>query len=139
MRTCSRRCAFEKGERRKVLVLVTDGEDLERGHQLFDVHCARCHGIGGTGGMGPPLARAKLRRAPDDPSLLAVLGGGIPGKAMPAFWQLSEGEVAQVAAYVRSLGRRPAETAPGDPARGKALYDGKLDYATAVAALGARC
>lgn len=100
-------------------------EDLERGHQLFDVHCTRCHGIGGTGGMGPPLARAKLRRAPDDPSLLGVLGGGIPGTAMPAFWQLSERETTQVAAYVRSLGRRPVEALPGDPARGKTTYDGK--------------
>lgn len=99
--------------------------DLERGHTLFGAQCVRCHGIGGTGGMGPPLARAKLRRAPDEETLVAILFEGIPGTAMAAAWQLSEREMTQVAAYVRSLGQKPAEALPGDPVRGKATYDGK--------------
>ena len=28
------------------------------GKQLFDIHCSRCHGIGGTGGEGPSLTRS---------------------------------------------------------------------------------
>jgi putative heme-binding domain-containing protein len=99
--------------------------DLERGHALYDAQCARCHGIGGTGGMGPPLARPKLRRAPDDQGLVSLLAEGVPGTPMAGAWQLSERETAQVAAYVRSLGRLPAESLPGDPARGRAIYEGK--------------
>lgn len=99
--------------------------DLERGHALFDAQCARCHGIGGTGGMGPPLAGVRLRRAADDEGLIALIFEGIPGTAMGRAWQLSQREVAQVTAYVASLGRVPAAVLPGDPARGKAIYDGK--------------
>jgi cytochrome c oxidase cbb3-type subunit III len=99
--------------------------DIERGHALFDAQCVRCHGIGGTGGIGPPLARPKLRRAPDDESLVGVIAEGVPGTAMGGGWQLSPRESAQVAAYVRTLGRAPAEALPGDPARGKAIYEGK--------------
>jgi cytochrome c oxidase cbb3-type subunit III len=103
--------------------------DLSRGHALFDAQCARCHGIGGTGGLGPPLDRAKLRRAPDDESLLSLLTEGLPGTPMGGA-SLSERETAQVAAYVRSLGGAPAETLPGDPAHGKAIYEGKGACAT---------
>ena len=99
--------------------------DLDRGHALFDVQCARCHGIGGTGGMGPPLAGVKLRRARDEEGLITVISEGVPGTAMSGTWQLSERELAQVAAYVTSLGRVPAVALPGDPLRGKAVYDGK--------------
>lgn len=98
--------------------------DIERGHALFDAQCVRCHGIGGTGGIGPPLARPKLRRASDDESLVEVIADGVPGTAMGG-GQFSVHESAQVAAYVRTLGRAPAEALPGDPARGKAIYEGK--------------
>ena len=36
--------------------------DLERGGKVFTTYCARCHGLDGSGGMGPPLNRPKLRR-----------------------------------------------------------------------------
>ena len=41
---------------------------------------------------------------------------------MMAAWSLSEAEITQVTAYVRSLGRRPVEPLPGDPASGQAIY-----------------
>jgi putative heme-binding domain-containing protein len=44
---------------------------------------------------------------------------------MPGSWQLSKGEVAQVAKFVLSLGRLEAASLPGDPARGKTLYETK--------------
>ena len=36
------------------------------GKSLFDAQCARCHGVGGTGGEGPSLAVPILRHAGDD-------------------------------------------------------------------------
>jgi cytochrome c oxidase cbb3-type subunit III len=99
-------------------------DDLSKGAKAFGTYCSRCHGIEGTGGMGPPLARARLRRATDGAGIIAILVNGVPGTAMaPAFW-LSEPETAQVAAYVASLGKRSEERLPGDPARGREVYAG---------------
>ena len=44
---------------------------------------------------------------------------------MPSAWQMSEREAKQVAGYVRSLGRTAVAKLPGDPDRGKAVYDSK--------------
>jgi putative heme-binding domain-containing protein len=96
----------------------------DRGQRLFDVHCARCHGIHGTGGEGPPLTLALLRRAPDDDTLVDVIQNGIPRTAMIGSFALSDDEAALVAAYVRSLGRvESAVAATGDAERGRAIYD----------------
>jgi putative heme-binding domain-containing protein len=97
-------------------------DDLAGGARVYTQYCARCHGMDGSGGMGPPLARPKLRRAADEPAILDILVNGIPGSAMQAAWMLSERETRQVTAYVRSLGRRPEEPLPGDPSRGAAIY-----------------
>lgn len=100
-------------------------EDLAQGRALFESQCVVCHGIGGAGGRGPGLARATLRRAPDDQALVDVLFEGVPGTAMGPTWQLNDRELVQVAAYVRSLGRIAPEVLPGDPARGRELFAGK--------------
>jgi len=88
-------------------------QDLAEGQRLFRVHCARCHGIDGGGGEGANLARPKLRFAPDDEALLAVIADGIPGTGMPSVWSLDAEQAKRVAAYVRSLGRLSVEAMPG--------------------------
>ena len=97
-------------------------QDRENGEQLFLTLCARCHGILGEGGEGPSLKRAELVHAPDDDTLVAVIVGGIPGTGMPGSRQLQGEDGADVAAYVRSLGRLPPEQMPGDPAAGELMY-----------------
>jgi putative heme-binding domain-containing protein len=96
---------------------------IERGHRLFDVHCARCHGIGGAGGEGPALTRPVLRYAPDDAALIDVIQEGIPRTAMIGTFALSDAEASDVAAYVRSLGRVEHAVVTGDAERGRVLYD----------------
>jgi cytochrome c oxidase cbb3-type subunit III len=96
--------------------------DLDGGAKTYTTYCARCHGVDGSGGMGPPLARPRLRRASDEGAIVDILMVGIPGTAMMGAWSLSESEILRLAAYVRSLGQRPAEALPGDPARGQAIY-----------------
>ena len=103
------------------LVLPT-AADLARGSKLFAGYCSRCHGADGTGGMGPSLARPRLRRAADEAGIIDILQNGVPGTNMAAAFWLSGREIAQVAAYVRSLGQRPEEALPGDPARGRDVY-----------------
>ena len=97
--------------------------DLASGERLFESQCSRCHGVGGTGGVGPALNRPTLRRAPTDDILVQVILAGVPGTAMAGFWNLSTDEARQVAGYIRLLGRRPPEVIPGDPSRGLVLYD----------------
>ncbi len=100
--------------------------DLARGEKLFEHHCALCHGPKGEGGRGPMLARAKLSRAPDDAALVKVIGEGIRGTEMPGGEnELSDHEIRQTAAFVRSLGRVPVKPVAGNPARGAEIYRGK--------------
>src|SRR6266849_1798454 len=99
--------------------------DLLRGEKLFQVHCALCHGPKGEGGRGPMLTRAKLSRAPDDAALLNILEDGIRGTEMPGAGAMSDREMHQTAAYVRSLGMVAQKPVPGDPAHGAAIYLGK--------------
>jgi putative heme-binding domain-containing protein len=95
---------------------------LARGKRVFEIQCARCHGIQGTGGTGASLARAVLRNAASDKDLVAVIKDGIEGTAMPANWFLSDAQVRAVARYVRSLGRTEPQPLPGDAEAGKEVY-----------------
>jgi putative heme-binding domain-containing protein len=104
--------------------------DIADGQRLFRTHCARCHGMLGEGGEGPSLKRAKLRHAPDNATLFDVINRGIFGTGMPGTFGPNDDELWRVAAYVRSLGELPAEVMPGDPLRGKTLYESKGTCAT---------
>jgi mono/diheme cytochrome c family protein len=91
--------------------------DIAAGEVLYARRCAVCHGPKGEGGRGPTLARATLPRAADMESLLRIIQRGIEDTGMPSS-RLTRPEVAQVAAFVTHLGRRPAERVPGNAARG---------------------
>lgn len=97
----------------------------QSGKNLFDAHCSRCHGIGGTGGEGPSLAVPVLRRAADDEALASVIENGIDATDMPGNWMLGANEIDRLVEYVRSLSRVESTPLPGDAARGRALYEGK--------------
>ena len=95
--------------------------DLAQGKRLFEVHCTRCHGVEGTGGFGPSLRHPRLRRAPDDATLIRVISDGI--EEMPGAWtSLEAGEVRLVAYYVRSLSRVEMSPITGDVIRGQVLF-----------------
>ncbi len=100
--------------------------DLVQGERLFRNNCGLCHGPKGEGSRGPMLTRAKLRRAPIDVSLVKILTDGIRGTEMPSGLDtMSEQEIRQTAAYVRSLGKIDPKPVPGNPEAGAALYRGK--------------
>lgn len=100
--------------------------DREQGNRLFDIHCARCHGLGGVGGEGPNLMRENLRRSTTDEALIEIVDRGIAGTDMPGASSLNTREVHAVSAYVRSLGVAPREDLSGDPVSGRDLYDATL-------------
>ena len=99
------------------------------GAALYQTHCALCHGARGEGGRGPVLALPTLSRATDDATLLRIISGGISGTEMPSS-QLPPPQLAQLAAFVKSLGSLPPERVPGDSSRGAALYAGRGACAT---------
>src|SRR6202162_3490266 len=95
-------------------------EDLAEGERVFGTQCSYCHGPKGEGGQGAVLAVPRLPHAPDDQSLFRVIREGIPGTQMPAS-ALTTGQVWQVAAFVRTLGRVQASTSSGDARRGRQI------------------
>jgi cytochrome c oxidase cbb3-type subunit III len=110
--------------------LPTSHADILAGQKLFQAQCALCHGTNGAGARGPSLARPKLPHAPDDAALLKVIEDGIRGTEMPGAGAMSDREMRQTAAYVRSLGKVTLKPAPGDAARGAEIYRGKGNCAT---------
>lgn len=107
-----------------VLLMATVPVCAQTGKKIFESQCAVCHGLTGTGGRGPGLNRPTLNHAPDDEALKKVIAEGIAPE-MPGAWQLHPHEVAEVAAYVRSLGAMPQEVLPGDAEKGAAVYQAK--------------
>jgi cytochrome c oxidase cbb3-type subunit 3 len=100
--------------------------DLAAGRVSYMASCARCHGVNGGGGEGPPLARARLPRAPDDNALIRIMVNGIPGSGMSGSWFLTAVELQNIAGYVRSLapsGADDVDLLTGDPSRGRVLYE----------------
>ncbi|MGE5207214.1 MAG: c-type cytochrome [Chlamydiota bacterium] len=85
---------------------------LEAGRRVYLAHCTRCHGEQGQGD-GPEAARyrppppnfAEMR--PSYAAAARVIGGGVPGTAMPAWPRLTPEEVQAVTFYIRSLYRGP--------------------------------
>lgn len=108
-----------------VAFAAQDMDGLAHGRKLYQGHCSLCHGQTGGGGKGPSLAVPTLPHAPDDERLVEVIRQGIPGTEMPGAWQLTDREAGEVASYVRSLGRVAVVQLPGDPARGRVLYESK--------------
>ena len=90
------------------------GGDPAKGRAVFDKHCAACHGPQGkgdgpTGAMLTPkpadLTSAATTKK-SDADLRTIIEKGKPPSAMIGWkGQLSDGEIGDVLAYVRSLGK----------------------------------
>ena len=94
--------------------------DLQEGKALYAAECASCHGVDGSGSMGPNIRGSAQRRGDD--GLFAIIRGGTG--AMPPAMSLNDKRAHQVIVYVRTFGgSETTEVAKGDPAKGKAVYD----------------
>ena len=106
---------------RLLSVLSPSSREIRRGKQLYDSHCASCHGAEGYGNgpSGSVLVRAPRnfhdttgwisRRAISD--LFHILDDGIIPSGMPAYNHLSAADLFAILAYLRTLsGNFPAAT-----------------------------
>ncbi|TXS93696.1 cytochrome c oxidase subunit II [Parahaliea maris] len=77
-------------------------ELMERGKGVYDRSCAACHGAGGEGGLGKPIAGSPIATG-DLSGHLEVGINGVPGTAMQAFGgQLNDVDMAAVITYQRN-------------------------------------
>ena len=92
--------------------------------EIFQAHCAGCHGPGGEGSRGPALKVAALQRANDLESLVVLLRSGIPGTEMPALAAsvVADQPLRALAAYVLALRTKMGEAAAGQAGRGAELF-----------------
>lgn len=84
-------------------------EQMRRGKGVFEAHCANCHTAPGTQDKYPQLAGDTLVMGHDPTTVVRVIleGGALPKappqiKPMPAFDWLSDGDIADVATYIRN-------------------------------------
>jgi len=99
--------------------------DVEDGGRLYRANCSICHGAQGDGIAGIDLGHGKFRRAKDDDDVAAIIRTGIAGTAMPPN-NFSDFQSLTIVAYLHSIAAAIAtSTSGGDPATGKAIYEGK--------------
>ena len=87
------------------LAAAQGANEIAEGKKLFTGLCVTCHGFDGAGGAGPPLNRPRLLSAPDDASLRNIIAEGIPNRGMPRVRRVTDDEMRQLVAYVRSIGK----------------------------------
>lgn len=97
------------------------------GGQLYDRHCAACHGPLGQGGIGLPIALSTLIQVLPDDYLETTIRRGRPGRIMPAFVDLGDAQVRAIVTYMRDWTGSPPPVLPdgsvsGDASRGTVLY-----------------
>jgi alcohol dehydrogenase (cytochrome c) len=82
--------------------------DRRAGARVFRERCTGCHGVDGSGGMGPSLTRSQYSHGDSDLAIYHVLRDGIPGTAMPSAG-LPLHELLQVTAHVKMLQTHSSE------------------------------
>ncbi len=105
--------------------------DAAAGKELYAAQCASCHGQNAEGAFGPALAGAAI--VGNAEQFNSIVKGGT-GSGMPPFAQLSDKELADLRAYLGSLGggeaAAPAAAGEVDPAL---MSEGEKIYLTSCA------
>jgi putative heme-binding domain-containing protein len=114
--------------------LVGNALAIKQGQNIFRGRCAVCHGIDAKGYRGSDLTTGDWVHGGGDRQIFKTITVGVPGTEMPGSGNLSEDEVWQLIAYLRTL------SAPGVPAveRGDAVRGEQLFWSTTGANCG-RC
>jgi cytochrome c oxidase cbb3-type subunit 3 len=108
-----------------------DAQAAKIGESQFRANCAFCHGLGARGGgRAPDLTPARKKHGNSDADLYRTINEGVPGTAMPPNGATQQGvgmtetEIWQVIAYIRSVQKKAPAQIPGNAAHGKQLFFG---------------
>jgi mono/diheme cytochrome c family protein len=88
--------------------LENDPDATAAGRNLFQQHCAECHGDTAEGGKKGPSLRAEEVQNSSAGVIFWVLTNGVVRRGMPVWSKLPEPQRWQLVAYLRSLGVKPA-------------------------------
>jgi mono/diheme cytochrome c family protein len=81
-----------------------DPDAVAAGRNLFEQHCAECHGAAAEGGKKGPNLRAREVQEATPGSIFWVLTNGVVRRGMPVWSKLPEPRRWQLVAYIKSLG-----------------------------------
>ena len=98
--------------------------EIDAGGRLYTANCTGCHGPEGDGVGGINFSQGKFRRGASDDDLIRIIVRGIPGTPMPPSG-IADNQVATIVAYLRSMTAGNGDASGGDPAKGRALVEGK--------------
>lgn len=74
---------------------------MERGEQVYTMNCAACHGAGGEGGVGKPIAGSPIATG-DLAAHVQIVVHGKAGTTMTSFGRLSDEDIAAVITFERN-------------------------------------
>lgn len=90
--------------------LETDREAVAAGSNLFEQHCAECHGDSADGGRKGPSLRVQEIQGASDGALFWLLTNGVVRRGMPVWSKLPEPQRWQLVSFIKSLGVHSAES-----------------------------
>jgi mono/diheme cytochrome c family protein len=88
--------------------LESDPDAVSAGRNLFEQHCAECHGDPAEGGKKGPSLRAEEVQNSAPGAIFWLLTNGVVRRGMPVWSKLPEPQRWQLVAYIKSLGAKPA-------------------------------
>ncbi|MBT06072.1 MAG: hypothetical protein CMM32_04040, partial [Rhodospirillaceae bacterium] len=73
-------------------------------HSIFRLHCAQCHGVSGTGGIGPNLTDSTTIHGNETHQIKNIIANGVADKLMPAWSpKFDEATIDSLTSYVLSI------------------------------------
>ncbi len=97
-------------------------QEIADGKEMFQGNCGECHGVDGSGGVGPDLHGVAQKHG--DQYIFSAIRNGIPGTGMAPVSSLNDKRAWEVVGYVRTLTTAGGEmTVTGDPAKGRAVFE----------------
>jgi len=97
--------------------LEKDPEAVAAGRNLFEQHCAECHGDTAQGGKKGPSLRAAEVQNVEAGAIFWVLTNGVVRKGMPVWSKLPEPQRWQLVTFIKSLGTMPAKEESTSPVK----------------------
>jgi mono/diheme cytochrome c family protein len=83
--------------------LESDPDAVAAGGNLFEQHCAECHGAMADGGRKGPSLRADRVQQASPGTIFWILTNGVVRRGMPVWSKLPEPQRWQLVSYIKSL------------------------------------